>query len=496
MLIQMEGPLFEAVQRARLFPDSKTFVDSVPKTDPKAVLAAFEAERGAPDFDLAAFVEDHFTLPQPVQEYASHPLDTSSLETYIDSLWPRLERSPEEAQEFSTLIPLKYPYLVPGGRFREIYYWDSYFTFLGMIEAGRFERVEHMVQNLIHLQDTLGLIPNGNRQYFATRSQPPVLNLMVRLLWDAHYHAEEGGLEHIATYLPALEREHAYWQGATRAVKLPDGTLLNHYGAGVALPRQESYGEDVALTETSRQHDDDLYSHLRAGAESGWDFSSRWLREASSLATIQTENIAPVDLNCLLYGLELTLSGFYNLLGNGKADEYSRLSQKRKAAIQSKCWNADESYYFDYNWRTRKQTEVWSLAGVVPLFVKLADKTQAERVKEVMMRDFLKPGGLVTSLHETGEQWDSPNGWAPLHWFAVQGLLNYGFEVEAETVARRWLAMIRTRFDEDKLLLEKYDVVNLDQKAGGGEYAVQEGFGWTNGVTLKFLKMYPEGASG
>ena len=489
-LIQMEGPLFEAVQLERIFKDSKTFVDAVPKGDPLTILRSYERERNTSGFDLKAFVHEHFDLPKAAEASKDLPLDTSSLEGYIDSLWPRLRREPADAEPNDTLIPLKHPYIVPGGRFREIYYWDSYFTFLGLAEAGQLDMVENMVRNLVHLQGELGHIPNGNRHYFATRSQPPVLSLMVRLLWDERYRDAEDGVERIAEFLPALEREHRFWMSTARAVKLTDGTLLNRYWDSATTPRQESYGEDFDLGQESR-FADDLYQNIRAAAESGWDFSSRWLKVPGELGSIQTTDLLPVDLNCLLYLLETSLVGYYGLLGDAdKQASFLEAAETRKEAIQTLFWNQAEGYYFDYSWRTRKQTNIYSLAGVLPLFARIAEGERAERVKDKLMNDFLKPGGLVTSLSGEGEQWDNPNGWAPLQWFAIVGLKHYGFDAEAKEIATRWLSMIRGRFESDRKLLEKYDVVNLDKKPGGGEYEVQEGFGWTNGVTLKLLKLY------
>ena len=488
----MEGRLFRAVQTAGIFKDSKTFVDAVPKGDPERILKLYESFRQDDAFSLEAFVREHFTLPAAAQAPDGDvpPLDTGSLEAYIGSLWPRLERAAEEAPPGGTLIALTHPYIVPGGRFREIYYWDSYFTFLGLVETGRLDLVESAVHNLVDLQTRLGLIPNGNRHYFTTRSQPPVLSLMVRLLWDERYRDAEDGIARTADLVRALRAEHAFWSSPTRAVKLPDGTVLSRYWDSATTPRPEAYAEDRALAQQQR-NPADLYTHLRAAAESGWDFSSRWLKDPAKLASIRTSDILPVDLNCLLYELEQSLVGYLGLLGEAdKSAEFAAAAAARKNAIQTKCWDEARGFYFDYHWRSGSATDVYSLAGVLPLFTRTATPEQAAKVKTKLMEDFLKPGGLVTTLHASGQQWDAPNGWAPLHWFAVCGLQNYGFEAEAKEIATRWLATVRRNFDRDKKLLEKYDVVNPDKRAAGGEYEVQEGFGWTNGVTLKLLKLY------
>jgi alpha,alpha-trehalase len=486
-LIQMQGELFEAVQLARVFPDSKTFVDSIPKHDPEKTLHDYKSSKDKAGFDLRAFVQEHFYLPKPAESQVDSPLDTSSLESYISSLWPRLTRTPQHSELGSTLIPLEHNYIVPGGRFDEIYYWDSYFTSLGLVRAGRLELVESMVKNFIDLQSTLGLIPNGNRYYYATRSQPPVLYLMIELLWSAKYQNEEKGLPHVAEYLPALEKEHAFWMKSERT-KTVDGYTLNHYWSTSTSPRQESFREDYTLAKGSSKPEV-LYRHLNAGAESGWDFSSRWLADPHDLSTIQTTDILPVDLNALLFGLESTLAKFYkHLTDTRKEKQFADLAKARREAIQKTFWNEHKGFFFDYNYREEKLTEVVSAAGLAPLFVKAATTEQAtEGVSKVLFSDLLAWGGVNSTTTQNQQQWDSPNGWAPLQWFAVQGFKNYNLP-HHQAITQRWLNMIQKRFSRDRKLLEKYDVVNIDKHAGGGEYGVQEGFGWTNGVTLVFLK--------
>ena len=485
-LIQMQGELFEAVQLARVFPDSKTFVDSVPKSEPEKILHDYTTSKDKAGFDLKAFVLEHFTLPKPAESQSDSPLDVSSLESYINSLWPRLTRTPHHTETNSTLISLTHDYLVPGGRFNEIYYWDSYFTMLGLVRAGRLELVESMVKNFVHLQETVGLLPNGNRYYYARRSQPPVLYLMVDLLWQEKYQRQENGLKTMMPYVEALEREHAFWMQGERT-KTVHGYDLNHYRGGSTWPRQESFYEDYTLARSSK-NPEALYRHLHAGAESGWDFSSRWFADPQDLATIQTTDILPVDLNSLLYGLESTLAKFYELAGDTqKSKQFAAYTTVRGEALRKIFWNEGEGFFFDYNYKEARQTAIVSAAGIVPLFVKAASVEQAAKVDKGSFTKLLARGGILSTTVQNQQQWDSPNGWAPLQWFAVQGFKNYNLP-QHQLITERWLSMIQQRFTRDKKLLEKYDVVNINQHAGGGEYGVQEGFGWTNGVTLEFLK--------
>lgn len=484
--VQTAGELFEAVQRAHLFVDSKTFVDALPVRDPDAVLQDFRRSRARAGFDLGAFVRDNFALPRPA-EAGSSPLDTSSLRAYIRTLWARLERHPRELEPTSSLIPLEHPYVVPGGRFREIYYWDTYFTALGLVEDGRADLVEGMARNFVALQARLGLVPNGNRWYYATRSQPPVLALLVDLLWERAW-AERGDAAEVAgPFLDALEREHAYWTSGGRLLAVPGGTVSRYWDER-AVPREEAYHEDLAVAQRSGRQAGEVYRHLRAAAASGWDFSSRWFDEPNDLATIRTTDLAPVDLGALLYALERTVAKLRGARGErAAAAHWGELAEARRARFAGLHWDADGGVFSDHDAVRGAPSRAATLATAWPLFVGLADEAQAAAVAARLERDFLAPGGLRTTLLRTGQQWDAPNGWAPLQWVAAEGLERYGHPALAARVRRRWLALVGGRFARDRCLLEKYDVEDAGARPGGGEYAVQEGFGWTNGVTLAFL---------
>jgi alpha,alpha-trehalase len=183
----------------------------------------------------------------------------------------------------SSLLPLPHPYVVPGGRFREVYYWDSYFTMLGLEADGRHELVRDVVENFAFEIDCYGHVPTGNRSYYPSRSQPPFFSLMVDLV------ARREGDKSYVNYLPQLKAECDYWmdgfaalapnQGYRRVVRLADGTLLNRYWDDRPEPRDESYREDVKAGSERRADPAGVYRSLRAGAESGWDFSSRWLAD-------------------------------------------------------------------------------------------------------------------------------------------------------------------------------------------------------------------------
>ncbi|GAB3642894.1 alpha,alpha-trehalase TreF [Spirosoma arcticum] len=502
---QLLGDLFDDVQLSGIFADSKTFVDCVPKLPPDELLALYETQKDAPNFDLSAFVHEHFTLPTATaSDYVS---DTSvSTAEHIDQLWDRLTRPADIAvasgpSHGDSRVPLPYPYVVPGGRFREIFYWDSYFTMLGLQESGRVDLIRGMLDNFAHLIDQFGFIPNGNRTYFLSRSQPPFFALMVQLLADIAG-ASHAGPDVLERYLPQLQREFKFWhkdtgelsperQFARRMVHLPSGGLLNRYWDDTPTPRPEAYRQEIELTEITDRlgiAPETLYMHIRAACESGWDFSSRWFADQKTMATIHTVDIVPVDLNCLLYQLETTLRDTSARMGlTDEANWFGTLASIRGQLIQTTFWNEETGFFHDFDAVANQQTPVLTLAAVFPLFFELATPQQAQRVHDRLKSDFLQTGGWVTTLNHTGEQWDWPNGWAPLQWMVYRGLVNYGFVETARDGRDRWLALNDKVFKATGKMMEKYNVVDAALTTGGGEYANQDGFGWTNGVYLRLL---------
>ncbi len=483
------GELFRDVQLARIFPDNKTFVDCIPKRSPQAIVKDYLAVKNNPAvrFSLKLFVEDNFELPQaPQLNYVTKEKDVVM---HIKNLWGVLKREKDPVIEGSSLLPLPYPYIVPGGRFREIYYWDSYFTMQGLKESGENEMIENMVNNFAYLISRYGHIPNGNRTYYLSRSQPPFFSLMLELL------ASIKGNYVYATFLPALTGEYNYWMDKTAAtkhlVKMPDGSVLNRYYDRDDIPRQESYAEDVELAGKAKGNKQVTYRNLRSAAESGIDFSSRWFADGKNLTTIQTINYVPVDLNCLLYHLEKVIARAYKESGNLlKAKYYDEIAGRRLKAINKYCWSPSAKWYVDYNMVSRKQSPELALAGMFPFFLNVADEKKMDLAKTILEKKFLKGGGVITTLKRTGQQWDAPNGWAPLEFVTIQGLENYKQSSLAKEIAERWAKLNIKVFENTGKLMEKYNVEDTHLEAGGGEYPSQDGFGWTNGVLLALIKKY------
>jgi alpha,alpha-trehalase len=297
-------------------------------------------------------------------------------------------------------------------------------------------------------------------------------------------------------YRPQLEKEYAFWMEGDnrldasntthrRVVRLPDGTVLNRYWDDYDTPRPEAYSEDVHVAKQSGRDAATMYRHIRAAAESGWDFSSRWFADGATMETIQTTDLIPVDLNCLLYCLEKTLLQIHRQLPDRTAtDVFKERARLRKHAIQTYCWDESVGFYKDYNHVSGSQSPHYTLAAVFPLFFQFAEPDQAAYVADRLEEKFLHTGGLSTTLVRSGQQWDAPNGWAPLQWMAYQGLLHYGHDELADRIRRNWCVLNEKTYAETGKMMEKYNVMDEGLKAGGGEYPNQDGFGWTNGVYL------------
>ena len=477
------GELFHQVQPRRIFPDGKTFVDAVPRRPPSRIMAAYRAHARFTDAELKRFVRANFIIPEvgtPARSSAARP----PIKAHIAALWPRLTRSPVKPVAGGSALALDKPFVVPGGRSREIYYWDSYFTMLGLQADGRDDLVEDMIDDFGGLIDAYGHIPNGARTYYLSRSQPPFFYAMVGL-------SGASDPKVVKARIDQMRREYAFWmegeshlkpgEAHRRVVAMADGGVLNRYWDDRETPRDESYREDLETAAKSSRPPAAVFRDLRAGAESGWDYSSRW---------IQTTSITPVDLNSLMYGLEKAIAtGCAKLADEPCVAEFERRSQARAQAIDFYFWDAAKGAYLDYQWKTGQRLDRLSAATLYPLFVGAADERRAHVVAQKAWDELMAPGGLRTTAARTGQQWDAPNGWAPLQWVAVAGLRRYGEGALAAEISKRWLATVEREYRASGKMLEKYDVE--EAKAGGGEeYPTQDGFGWTNGVTRVLLGLY------
>ncbi|MEP9402839.1 alpha,alpha-trehalase TreF [Sphingomonas sp. VNH70] len=474
------GPLFEAVQMRRIFQDGKTFVDAVPKRPDAAILADYAKGQFPDDRALRAFVLANFDVPGLETPPASATGPRLPIARHIAGLWPHLTRDPVAPPLGSTALAVADRFVVPGGRFRELYYWDSYFTMLGLQADARQDLVESMVAAFTDLVERYGHVPNGTRSYYLSRSQPPFLYRMMDL-------SRTTDRATLARRLAALKREHAYFTAPERSATLPDGAVLQHYWDARATPRDESWREDVETARASGRPAGQVYRDLRAGAESGWDYSSRWLADGATLATIDTTRLLPADLNSLLWGLERAIASRAAAFGDtAAARDFTAKADARKAAIDRWLWSEGGGRYGDYDLTRRTIRAGASAATAYPLFVGMTTGPRAARVAATIERYLLAPGGLRSTTRETGQQWDRPNGWAPLQWIAVDGLDRTGHRALADSIATRFLTTVEREYAASGKLVEKYDVEEV-RPGGGGEYPLQDGFGWTNGVTRALL---------
>lgn len=486
------GELFNDVQKQHIFSDGKTFVDLIPRRRMRQIKQEYLLAKKDPEFNLQEFIARYF-YEMPLSKKDSYPSDDRRTASHhISALWSHLER--RNRRDRGSLVALPYTYVVPGGRFDEQFYWDSYFIMLGLAADKRWDIVEGMVKNVAYLIRKFGFIPTANRTYFLSRSQPPFFSHMVRLL------AKHQGKAVLVEYLPYLIKEYRFWMKGTaklskqdkkafsRVVEMKNGIVLNRYYDNKTTPRPESLREDIEVAGKSSQEDASrLYLHLRAAAESGWDFSSRWFADPQDIRTIQTVDIIPVDLNSLLYQLEVTIAEAYQILKQPLLmRKFQRLADMRAKAINTYCWDDTQGFYKDYNFNHQTVTYSTSLAGIFPLYARIASSKQAASVAKMIERDFLMPGGLMTTLVDTDQQWDGSNGWAPLHLIAIEGLRNYGYHQLADTIKRRWVKTNMKVYQAKHKMVEKYDVAQSDI-GGKGEYPLQDGFGWTNGVLRVLL---------
>ncbi|OJX32701.1 MAG: trehalase [Chryseobacterium sp. 36-9] len=474
--------LFDDVQRSKVFEDQKIMTDAVPLFPIEEINAKYEAEKQSENFNLKEFVMSNFDFLGA--KISIQREDHLPIEEHIEKLWDELARTAYE--EKGTLLKLPKPYVVPGGRFNEFFYWDSYYIMLGLQVSGRIEMMENIIENCSYLIQNVGFVPNASRTHFLSRSQPPYFSLMLDLLFET---TKDENI--YIKYHDTLEKEYAFWMNGTeklengsavkRVVKTIHGDILNRYYDAENEPRPESYLIDI---EDSVNAEEEFYRNIRSACESGWDFSSRWFADGENIQTIETLNISQVDLNCLLWHLEKTLaksSEIQNL--TEKESYYKKRAESRRKNIDIYFWEG--TMYKDFHLGKNENTASESIAILYPLFLGIASHNQAEITAKTIEEKLLYKGGLATTTKQTGQQWDFPNAWAPYQWLGFKAMKNYGFDDLADKIKNNWCKNVERVYKNTGKLMEKYNVEDTNSIAGGGEYPNQDGFGWTNGVYLK-----------
>jgi alpha,alpha-trehalase len=384
--------------------------------------------------------------------------DYGPILTYIEEYWPRIVRHAPRLQ--GTLIGLPHSYLVPavGAMFSEMYYWDSYFMALGLVGTAHEELIPGLAENLGSLYRRFGVIPNGSRLYFLSRSQPPFLTSLIWLAYEVLSGKDQAeATRFLGRLIRLAEREHeTVW-------------------LGTAQPHHRRVYRGLS------RYFDINYLDTLAACESGWDHSTRcedrWLEHL------------PVDLNAILYVREIDFARAAELLGRPGAVAWRARAAERADVMQELMWDEEAGIFFDYDFVNERRTVHPSLAAFYPLWAGIATTEQAARIVKEWLPRFALPGGLVTTLEErAGRQWAYPNGWAPLQWIVVEGLDRYGFHEEATAIRRAWCDNCTAVFTATGVLWEKYNMAHTGTHAEGGLYGSVPGFGWTNAVFARFAQ--------
>ncbi|KAL0016088.1 hypothetical protein SO802_003157 [Lithocarpus litseifolius] len=415
----------------------------------------------------------------------------------VHALWKNLSRKVSDEvhkrPELHTILPLPEQVMIPGSRFREVYYWDSYWVIRGLLASKMHETAKAIVTNLIYLIEEYGYVLNGARAYYTNRSQPPLLSAMVHAIYS-----RTGDMQLVRKSLPALLKEYHFWNSGIHKVTIQDAQSCNHtlnrYYAMWNKPRPESSTIDTKSasnisTVSEKQH---FYREVASSAESGWDFSTRWMRNPPDLTTLATTSILPVDLNAYILRMELDIAFLAKASGdNSTAEHFVKASQARKEAIKSVFWNAEMGQWLDYwlNDSTCQEPQTWEAcnrnqnvfaSNFIPLWIESfhSDKSLVKKVMESLKKSgLLRASGIATSLKNSGEQWDFPNGWAPLQHMIVEGLGRSESKKArsmAEDIAVRWIRTNYVSYKKTGTMHEKYDVDKCGEFGGGGEYVPQE----------------------
>ncbi len=393
--------------------------------------------------------------------------DVQVARDYIRLFWSRLERYHPKDDE--SLLGLPKPYLVPsyaegaGFDYNELYYWDSFFMIQGMLDADHKELVTGILEDLLSLYKRFKIIPNGSRTFLMGRSQPPFLTTFIYDVYNAYGYDKKW----LADAIEVAKQEYeTVWHGT----KKPN--------------------ERLVYKGLSRYYDIN-YLHDLAEAESGWDMTPRFSRRAL--------NYLPVDLNALLYKYEMDFARTARILDDRReAAKWEQAAEARKATMDELMWDRIRGMYFDYNYVKEKRGGVASLATFYPMWAGMVTEKQASQLVKALRR-FENKGGLATTdslplgQYVPGSmpvQWAYPNGWAPLQFIVIEGLLRYGYHQDAKRVALKWIKNNLDWFNEHHVFLEKYNVVNPDKPPQKGVYPSQTGFGWTNAVFERFCQQF------
>ncbi|XP_068146582.1 trehalase-like [Drosophila tropicalis] len=524
MEIYTRGILLDKVQRSEVYPDCKTFVDMKMRHPADTILANFRrlcnckrVNGYAPD--LKDFVEHHFDGSgselmswTPSDWQAEPPYVTKICDNELKKFayklndqWKQLGRQisndVQQNPDMYSLIYVPNPFIIPGGRFREYYYWDSYWIIIGLLASGMYQTARGMIDNFLSIVRQYGFIPNGGRIYYYGRCQPPLLVQMIKAYVD-----KTDDEKYAIQSLPLLESEIDTFLEYHK-VEVEGGYTMYQYRDTSAGPRPEAYREDLAsaqdfASDTDKEHH---FTELKAACESGMNFSSRWFVNSSdsgvgSLGNMKTSSIVPVDLNAILFRNCKTLSYFHKKAGNtDKEKHYQQIACRLVRAIRDVLWNEEAGMWFDYDITHNIPRPYYSITNFYPLWMRAFPITDRKKISKSVM-DYIEsnmldnyPGGVPITLVNTNQQWDYPNVWPCMMYVLIEGLENLG-TTEAKDMSRRWAhRWIKINYEgyrKSGLMYEKYNCENSGAPGVGGEYETQNGFGWSNGVAIYYLAKY------
>jgi len=528
--IYCDGPILQAVQDAKIYPDSKYFVDMPLKIDPVRTLRDFY-ELGNNTHNpeiLKKFVEDHFDPPgnELIEVYphdwVPFPTSFQKIEDYklrrwalhLHRIWRDLCRKVKDDvrqhQELYSLLYVPHSFIIPGGRFREFYYWDSFWIVKGLLFSEMYDTAKGVILNLAYMVDHHGFVPNGGRVYYLIRSQPPLLTPMVY-----EYFLATGDLDFVRYLLPLLEKEYNFWITHRMVPYLDPNTgeelfQFFQYRATMKTPRPESYREDMELVKhlNSEEEKQKIWSNVASAAETGWDFSTRWFAQSGpgrhDMKSIRTWSIVPVDLNAFMCINTRILAAFHEINGDfAKLKVFADRYENMKKAIKQLLWNETDGIWYDYDLERKVHSNTYYVSNALPLYAKCYD--DEDEVTPHRVYDYLRKEGVLnftkgipTSLAMSSEQqWDKDNAWPPMVHMVIEGFRTTGdpkLMKIARDIATQWLLVNYKSYSSTYAMFEKYNVSiisNDECSAGsGGEYEVQKGFGWTNGVILDLLDKY------
>ncbi|KAK6089253.1 hypothetical protein P3W45_001772 [Vairimorpha bombi] len=457
--------------------------------------------------DIQKFCSDNFKestdLLLPVDITATKPSwfgDLDSLQekmcNRIFDLWKTYyKRVNPDIKTQNTLLPLKGNLCVLGGRFNEMYYWDTYWIIIGLVNCNMVKEAYEILKTFVEIIKANGFVPNATRTYYLNRSHPPMFSHMLDVLYkstddtEIHEFILNEGLE-------AAEDEYNYFM--KHKILEYNGVLFNVYKVDTDNPRIESYTEDF-ITQHLSKNKQKVCSNLATGAESGWDFSSRWFEDGKNLQTINILHLVPVDLNATMLKNLCIIKKFYEKKHEmdakyvAKIFEYNNLILKRRRILRN-LWNSDEESWNDLNIKTGKYNDKrFYFSNIFPLFFDLSTKDDAYRVLNRYHKElFGYIGGAPISGDGvyTDHQWDFPNVWAPCIQLLVEYLSSIDEHKMAIHVSKSFYLSVRNEYLKTGMFFEKYNCREVGKRGDGGEYPVQNGFGWTNGTIIYLLKKY------